>query len=423
MNNIKIIEKKEFKKFSIFLLISGLGALWLTFWWTIMIHNHWYNWGNGVDGIDYLLSFYHFCNSLLLILIAFSIRFKKFVLFSCFSVLLGFSVFASFFWGYDPNLFSFSILANLFSSHDIFYDLLNIVFFRTIFLGISFGGLFGGFILVPMFLISVYKSFIYAIKYSRGKLEFNLVEIEKLPQAETETLINNNIPIKKESSRNIFHLLIPIAGIGYVFIPFFSFIFEPNLQLIKDNIFSIILLFSFLSLSILSLCLKDKIKYTLINIFIILILFINIFIPLLFIFPNIINILNLISLILALEGIYVAWRIYREKHSKKPMVCLFNTNCQSVLESKYANIKGIGLEYFGLFYYFILALGYAFLFNNFLKFNIENILVLLVVFGFLFSVYLIFIQKFIIKNWCSWCLSSALTSTLLLLVVIFKFLI
>ncbi len=128
-------------------------------------------------------------------------------------------------------------------------------------------------------------------------------------------------------------------------------------------------------------------------------------------------IFNLIYIILSLIGIYISYRIYKEKKSAQ-MVCPLDGQCQDVLFSKYNKILGINLEYFGFLYYVILAFGFIFL--NFSLIYIPNLLIILniiIISGFLFSIYLSLVQKFILKKWCSWCLFSGLINLFFILLL------
>lgn len=114
-------------------------------------------------------------------------------------------------------------------------------------------------------------------------------------------------------------------------------------------------------------------------------------------------------------GLYVSIRIWKEKNSHTPMVCPLDGECETVLQSKYSKFAGVGLEYAGGLYYGLLLIGYGYLIYNFIS-PIATILFLITSFGFLFSIYLTAIQKFVLKKWCTWCLSSALVTTLLFLI-------
>lgn len=95
------------------------------------------------------------------------------------------------------------------------------------------------------------------------------------------------------------------------------------------------------------------------------------------------------------------------------MVCPLNMKCEQVLFSKYAKFLGIPLELLGLFYYGIISLSYfIFLFYPSLKNPLFVFSIFIIsAFGFLFSVYLVSLQAFKLKEWCSWCLMSAGIST------------
>lgn len=96
------------------------------------------------------------------------------------------------------------------------------------------------------------------------------------------------------------------------------------------------------------------------------------------------------------------------------VVCnIYEVNtCENVLNSEYATLFGMHLSVWGFGYYitmFVLFLLYcASLDRNFFNkfFGIS-------MFGFLFSVYLVYLQFFIIQNLCFYCLMSALFSTLI----------
>ena len=133
-------------------------------------------------------------------------------------------------------------------------------------------------------------------------------------------------------------------------------------------------------------------------------------------------ILNLVGLFLSLMGIYISFLIHEEKKKDSGMTCFLDGQCESVLKSKYSKILGINLEYFGIIYYTLLAWFFtaaSFDFVLFLKFKF--LVFYMIAFGFVFSIYLACIQKFVIKNWCTWCLFSGLTNFLLFISVLINF--
>lgn len=133
--------------------------------------------------------------------------------------------------------------------------------------------------------------------------------------------------------------------------------------------------------------------------------------------------LQIIIIIISLMGLYVAYRIGLEKKKGEKMVCPINGDCKSVLFSKYAKTFGVPLEIAGFIYYLLIAVAYFLIATNpmlqidFLSVKIfKTILILITFAGFLFSAYLTILQWKIIKAWCSWCLASAIVSTIIFLV-------
>lgn len=100
--------------------------------------------------------------------------------------------------------------------------------------------------------------------------------------------------------------------------------------------------------------------------------------------------------------------------------CTIVSGCEEVLTSSYAVIAGIPVSLFGVIYYFAIVLG-MFMYleskhSNALKTHHVAILkwtLLITIIGFVFSLWFVFIQIFIIGSYCLYCLVSALTSTIL----------
>lgn len=130
---------------------------------------------------------------------------------------------------------------------------------------------------------------------------------------------------------------------------------------------------------------------------------------------------NIAIIILGLAGVLLCLKIYRKKRSPKPLVCMLGADCNAVLKSDYSTFFGIGLEIYGLMYYSFITLSYLsnFFYPQIQLLNLPLILFGLSSFAFLLSVVLISIQAFIIRSWCSWCLVSALISTLIFVFSIF----
>lgn len=122
-------------------------------------------------------------------------------------------------------------------------------------------------------------------------------------------------------------------------------------------------------------------------------------------------------IILGLLGIALCFKIYNEKNQGGHMVCPLDADCKTVLHSDFSTFFGIRLEVFGILYYTLTAISYA----SLLAFPIlQTPVAYFVLFGmslsaFLFSLYLVWIQGFVLKSWCSWCLMSAIITMSILM--------
>ena len=108
---------------------------------------------------------------------------------------------------------------------------------------------------------------------------------------------------------------------------------------------------------------------------------------------------------------YLVWQHYH----KKPLVCPLDHKCDVVTESKWSHIFIVRNEVLGLLFYISLAIGIL-LFMFLPELQVVLFLLLLATMGgVLFSLLLTFIQIFMIKDYCFYCLISALLSLLLFL--------
>lgn len=117
----------------------------------------------------------------------------------------------------------------------------------------------------------------------------------------------------------------------------------------------------------------------------------------------------LIIIIAGLIGLVISLYIHYKKSAHKVLVCPIGSTCDTVVHSEYSRFFGIPLEYLGIAYYFLIVVGYAtFLTFPELKISWMNVFTLTTsTAALLFSLYLTFIQAFILRQWCTWCLFSA----------------
>ncbi len=135
--------------------------------------------------------------------------------------------------------------------------------------------------------------------------------------------------------------------------------------------------------------------------------------------------MNISIIVFALIGLYIAVRIAKEKKQKlagQKMVCFVGQDCEKVVFSEYSKFLGISLEKMGILYYLVVAIVYL---TATVYPPLTNDLVMFVLLGmtfggFIFSIYLTLLQILKLKNFCSWCISSAVTSTVIFILALIK---
>ena len=101
--------------------------------------------------------------------------------------------------------------------------------------------------------------------------------------------------------------------------------------------------------------------------------------------------------------------------------CVLFTGCETVTTSPYALIAGVPIAVLGaLFYLAILVLSLVSL-DRGARSLILKILVIFSSIGFLFTLWLLYLQLFVIHALCIYCILSCLTSTLIFILSLFGF--
>ena len=117
----------------------------------------------------------------------------------------------------------------------------------------------------------------------------------------------------------------------------------------------------------------------------------------------------MIILLLSILGFVNAFYLYhqhrREIRTGQKMFCLIGGDCGEVVGSKYGRTLGIKNEILGMEYYILLII-YSFLaiflpqlvisFGFWVKLTVLSVSI--------FSLYLLIVQTFILRKFCSWCL-------------------
>ena len=129
-----------------------------------------------------------------------------------------------------------------------------------------------------------------------------------------------------------------------------------------------------------------------------------------------------VSVGLAVLGILVSIYMTIYKLTSNNAMCLGSGDCSTVNASKYSSIYGIPVAFVGV-------LGYCAILSILLMqdragefFKNNGILVLfgLVITGFLFTLYLIYLEIFVIKALCPFCITSQTTMTILFIITIIR---
>ena len=97
--------------------------------------------------------------------------------------------------------------------------------------------------------------------------------------------------------------------------------------------------------------------------------------------------------------------------------CSVITGCDAVLTSEYAYIFGIPLAFLGVLYYLSVVFGAALYYQTDSRIFLKGI-ALIVGGGFLFTLWLIYLQAAVINAFCQFCLISALLTTLMGVLVV-----
>src|SRR5205814_5754137 len=115
--------------------------------------------------------------------------------------------------------------------------------------------------------------------------------------------------------------------------------------------------------------------------------------------------LYLIAAILSLGGLADAIYLTVQDITGASLRCTIISGCSEVLSSKYAHIGSIPLASVGAFAYFVFfslailaAFGYGFL---------RPLLLILVSFMFLITLWLLYLQAFVSRHFCQYCLLSS----------------
>ena len=115
------------------------------------------------------------------------------------------------------------------------------------------------------------------------------------------------------------------------------------------------------------------------------------------------------TLVLAIIGFALAYHVWHTKKNKQQLVCIMGKNCNKVIESEHSEHFGTENTVLGMLYYvfvFVASLA-ALLFPAILNLGLFTTGFLIITgLAALFSLYLVWVQSFVIKHFCEYCLGS-----------------
>jgi uncharacterized membrane protein len=124
--------------------------------------------------------------------------------------------------------------------------------------------------------------------------------------------------------------------------------------------------------------------------------------------------------VLVLVGLGIATYLAYVEITHVEALCGPIGECNVVQSSSYALILGIPVAVWGVLYY--LTIGALWAGQRYLAGRLANLTTLgllgLTLFGTLFSIYLTCLELFVVRAICTWCLGSAVTTTILMLLVV-----
>ncbi len=123
-------------------------------------------------------------------------------------------------------------------------------------------------------------------------------------------------------------------------------------------------------------------------------------------------------LIIAAIGFSDATYLAAKYYLGEPVTCSILGGCEQVTSSVYATVEGVPVALAGaVFYLFLLLSAVAYIDTKWRIFS--WMMTRCTIFGFLASLWFAYLQIFVLRAICLYCMVSALTSTLLFLLSIF----
>jgi uncharacterized membrane protein len=128
-----------------------------------------------------------------------------------------------------------------------------------------------------------------------------------------------------------------------------------------------------------------------------------------------------VSLALAVLGLLVSIYMTIYKVTSNNAMCLGSGDCSTVNASRYSEVNGIPVAVFGVIGYLaILAVHYFENRNRFFKQNSTLMIFGMALTGFLFTVWLIYVEIALLKALCPFCVTSQTAMTIIFIIAVMR---
>jgi uncharacterized membrane protein len=127
------------------------------------------------------------------------------------------------------------------------------------------------------------------------------------------------------------------------------------------------------------------------------------------------------SVALVIVGLLVSIYMTIFKIFKADAMCLGSGDCSTVNASRYSEVNGIPVAVFGVIGYLaILAVHFFENRNRFFKQNGPLMIFGMALTGFLFTVWLVYVEVAILKAFCPFCVTSQIAMTLIFIIAVIR---
>ena len=127
---------------------------------------------------------------------------------------------------------------------------------------------------------------------------------------------------------------------------------------------------------------------------------------------------NRLIFVLSLLGLFISSFLLYEYNLQGPIICPIGTGCDVVRASPYSHFLGISIPILGVLFYLVMAIFSVIHAQKIFSDLLFQLKLLVSTIGVGFGIYLTFLELFVIKAICFWCVLSFIISLAILLSVI-----